>query len=261
MKRIFFSLGMIAFVTAVTIGSTGAFFTDAQTSAANVFTAGSVSLLIDHSLSTYNGTSDLVVVSDPATTFTSSTDLPTSGSAVNLTFVHPVWETIPGAHWIWATDPVTNPSGTTDQTYTFTRTFTWTGPVASATIDFGADNYYDVSLNGHPIGSNHSLIADNFQNNHHTDITTDIVEGTNTLTFVGENQHIDNSDYQSNPAGIIFKIVVSGQQTFGPTTLTTQKFWDFDDVKPQDTGRDVISIHDPGNDAWACMIVGNVQNN
>ena len=263
MKRIFFSLGMIAFVGAIAIGSTGAFFTDSQTSAANVFTAGSVSLLIDHSLSTYNGSSDLTIVTDPSWTFTEDDGLgAASGNALNLTFVHPVWETIPGAHWIWATDPVSDPANpTTDQAYIFTKTFTWTGPVASASVDYGSDNYYDVSINGHSIGTNHSLIVDNFEQPHTTDVTAYIVQGINTITFRGENQHIDNSDYQGNPAGIDLKLTIHGQQTFGPTTLTDQKFWDFSDVKPQDQGRDVISLHDPANDAWTCMTIGNVQNN
>jgi hypothetical protein len=264
MKRILLSLSMLTMVGAIgVIGYTGAFFTDAQTSANNIFTAGSVQLLIDHSLSTYNGVSDMTIVTDPTWTFVEDDGLGSaSGNASNLTFVHPAWETIAGANWIWATNPVSDPANpTTDQAYTFTKTFSWTGPIASASVDFGADNYYDLTINGHAIGSNHSLIADNFQNPHTTDVTAFIVQGVNTITFRGENQHIDNSDFNSNPAGIDLKLVIHGQQTFGPTTLTDQKFFDFDDVKPQDTGRDVISIHDPGNDAWTCLIIDNVQNN
>ena len=262
MKRIFFSLGMIAFVGAIAIGSTGAFFTDSQTSAGNVFTAGSVSLLIDHSLSTYNGSSDLTIVTDPSWTFVGEDGTtPASGSAVNLTFVHPVWENFSGANWIWATDPVSDPAGPVDQEYTFTKTFNWSGPVASASVDYGADNYYDVYVNGNLIGSNHILTTDNFELPHTTDVSASIVQGINTITFRGENQHIDGSVFTGNPAGIDLKLVIHGQQTFGPTTLTNQTFWDFSDVKPADTGRDVISIHDPANDAWTCMIVNNIKNN
>jgi predicted ribosomally synthesized peptide with SipW-like signal peptide len=257
MKRILLSLAMVSLAGSVAaIGSTGAFFSDSETSTGNIFTAGSIDLKIDHSVSTYNGSSDLVVVSDPATTFTGDDG---SGNAVNLSFVHPAWETIPGANWIWATDPVSNPN--IDQTDTFTRTFTWNGPVANATIEFGADNFYNVKVNGNLVGDNQSLIVGNFQSPHTTDVTAYIVQGVNTITFVGKNYGINGSVPSGNPAGIIFKLVVHGQQTFGPTDLTTQTFWNFNDVKPQDTGRDVISMHVSTNDAWSCMVIKNIKNN
>jgi predicted ribosomally synthesized peptide with SipW-like signal peptide len=44
MKRIVMSLGTLVFVAAVVAGGTGAFFSDTETSAGNVFTAGSVTL-------------------------------------------------------------------------------------------------------------------------------------------------------------------------------------------------------------------------
>ena len=46
-KRLIMSGGMLAFVAAVVIGSTGAFFSDTETSAGNVFTAGSVTIEIN----------------------------------------------------------------------------------------------------------------------------------------------------------------------------------------------------------------------
>ncbi len=47
MKAIVTSLGMIVFVAAVVVGGTGAFFSDSETSEANVFTAGALDLTID----------------------------------------------------------------------------------------------------------------------------------------------------------------------------------------------------------------------
>ena len=52
--RILASLGMIVFVAAVVASSTGAFFSDTETSAGNTFTAGSLDLKVD-SQSHYNG--------------------------------------------------------------------------------------------------------------------------------------------------------------------------------------------------------------
>ena len=47
MGKILTSLGMIVFVGAVVVGGTGAFFSDTETSTANVFTAGALDLRVD----------------------------------------------------------------------------------------------------------------------------------------------------------------------------------------------------------------------
>lgn len=49
------SLGTLLFATAVVAGGTGAFFSDTETSPGNVFTAGAIDLQIDHTMATYNG--------------------------------------------------------------------------------------------------------------------------------------------------------------------------------------------------------------
>lgn len=54
-KRILMSAGTLVFAAAVVAGGTGAFFSDTETSAGNVFTAGSVTLEINDILHTYNG--------------------------------------------------------------------------------------------------------------------------------------------------------------------------------------------------------------
>jgi predicted ribosomally synthesized peptide with SipW-like signal peptide len=47
MKKIITSIGMIVFAGALIVGGTGAFFSDTETSTANVFTAGAIDLKID----------------------------------------------------------------------------------------------------------------------------------------------------------------------------------------------------------------------
>lgn len=54
MKKILFSLIVIGVVSAIAVSSTGAFFSDAETSTGNTFTAGTIDLKIDNS-SWYNG--------------------------------------------------------------------------------------------------------------------------------------------------------------------------------------------------------------
>ncbi|MBI5405910.1 hypothetical protein HY972_02645 [Candidatus Kaiserbacteria bacterium] len=53
-KRILLSLGVIVFVVAATLGATGAFFSDTETSTGNTFTAGAIDLKVDNE-SYYNG--------------------------------------------------------------------------------------------------------------------------------------------------------------------------------------------------------------
>ena len=54
-KRVLLSLGLITAIAAIVISGTGAFFSDTETSAGNVFTAGSIDLKVDHTMQTYNG--------------------------------------------------------------------------------------------------------------------------------------------------------------------------------------------------------------
>jgi hypothetical protein len=49
--------------------------------------------------------------------------------------------------------------------------------------------------------------------------------------------------------------------SWGPTNLTTQKFFDFLDLKPDDYGEDTISIHVDTNDAYLCANVTLTSNN
>ena len=55
MKKILFSLGTVLAVGALVTGGTVAFFTDTETSAGNVFTAGSIDIKVDSFGAIYNG--------------------------------------------------------------------------------------------------------------------------------------------------------------------------------------------------------------
>ena len=266
---------MIVFAGAMVVGGTGAFFSDTETSTNNIFTAGSIDLKIDHSLSTYNGNpngGDFTIVSDTQTTFSGDDG---AGNAVNLTFQHAGWTAdLDGGHvggppndglndssfWIWAAQSPSN--GLINQTNTFTRTFNVNGPVVGATLYIAADNFYTVSLNGNAIGG--ELVSSNFSaaaEDIYVVAPGDFVQGVNTLTVVATNAGGGGGDPLFNPAGILFKLVVDGSGIFvDPINLTGEPFWNFDDVKPEDEGRDVFSLHVETNDAWACMIIEKVLN-
>ena len=285
MKRILISAGMIAVVAALAIGGTIAFYNDTETSTGNIFTAGSIDLTVDHTRASYNGeeceTCHLEIVSN-------STTLVGSSPAVELTFVHPAWTAdldgghVPGANlgatdgskWIWITDGPTQP--TLNQTYTFERAFVWNGAASAATLYLATDNLYtDVNLNG-------NFIASTADDNNYTSATEDVflnlaphlLQGANILQVTVRNIGLPGGTPTTNPAGLLFKLEIDGTcddgngifeyqntpdhptcQLWGPKDLDgSEYYFDFDDVKPGDEGTNLISLHVNDNDAYACLI-------
>jgi len=273
---------MVVVVGAAVAGGTYAIFNDTETSTGNLFVAGALDLTVDQTLASYNGeecgTCHLEIVSDDSTYVGIN-------PAVELSFVHSAWTAdLDGGHvagmpndgandgskWIWITDGPTLP--TLDQDYTFDRSFVWNGTAASAVLYLATDNLYtSVKLNGNVIGST----ADE---NNFTTATEDVfsglegylVQGTNTLQVTVRNVGLSGSTATSNPAGLLFKLEIDGtcnsgyvyqntpnQSTcmlWGETDLDNEYFFNFDDVKPGDWGRNVISLHVEDNDAFACLI-------
>jgi hypothetical protein len=161
-------------------------------------------------------TCSVTAVSDTATNVTE-----TAAPAVLLSFIHPEWTaSIPGASWIWGTNPVADPVNETTQT--FTRTFVWNGPVASANLDISADNSYTVTLNGNPIGAdagenNHALAAQDT----YVVPGAAFVEGVNTLTFTVKNFAQAGGVPTSNPAGLLYKFTAkNADEQCSPTNAT-----------------------------------------
>lgn len=64
---------------------------------------------------------------------------------------------------------------------------------------------------------------------------------------------IDNESYYNG--------VLNEGTSWAATNLTTQKFFDFNDIKPNDYGEDTISIHVATNDAYMCADVTLTSNN
>ncbi|OGH37961.1 MAG: hypothetical protein A3B44_03335 [Candidatus Levybacteria bacterium RIFCSPLOWO2_01_FULL_38_21] len=60
---------------------------------------------------------------------------------------------------------------------------------------------------------------------------------------------IDNESYITSSSGAL---VFSQSTSWSTTDLTTQRFFDFTDLKPGDIGEDTISIEVGSNDAWLC---------
>lgn len=258
-SRILLGLMLIVGAGGAVATGTSAFFSDTETSTGNTFTAGAIDLKVDHTLQTYNGNlvgGSLTIVSDTQTQVNAHNGVP-------LTFVHPGWTaSIPGATWIWETDGPTDPTVT--EGFTFTRTFNWSGSATAATLMVAADNYYTVSLNGNPVGDE-LVDENNFQagTQDNFNVLGFLVPGVNTLTFVATNKGVPGSDGFGNPAGLLFKLTIDGaDNTWTEKDLESgDVFWNFDDIKPGDSGTNVVSLHVYDNDAYACLMAENIQDN
>ncbi len=119
---------------------------------------------------------------------------------------------IPGARWIWAP----NINGTTTPAelnqFFFSKTFQLNGSKAFGSISISADDFAEVRLNGHVVGtigsvSNYStaLLAQSSLTTFN--LTPFLKAGTNILTIRAENGSFGiccPSNYAGNPAGIVF---------------------------------------------------------
>lgn len=289
MKKILLSLGTLVAVAAVVAGGTYAFYNDTETSTGNIFTAGSIDLKVDHTKASYNGeecqTCNLNIVSDGTTVVGTS-------PAIVLSVVHPAWTAdLDGGHvagmpndglddgskWIWITDGPTVP--TTNQDYTFDRFFTWNGVASAATLYIATDNLYtSIVLNGNNIGS--TVDDNNFQlatEEVFVNLAPYLVAGTNHLQVTVRNLGLGGSTPTSNPAGLLFKLKIVGSceggseyqntpdhptcELWGPKDLDgSEQYFNFDDVKPGDYGRNLISLHVDDNDSYVCLIPNNIHN-
>ena len=265
MKKILMSLGVLVTVGAVVVGATTAYFNDIETSADNIFVAGSVDLKVDHTYASYNG--EECIGECDVEVYSNTENVTEEGFAVE-TWVHDNWaDYIPGspAVWIWTDYYVDDPAF--DETQTFTKDFLVGGPVSEAMLDIAADNGYKVEINGTVVVDlldeefNYNSVAQNI------DIETALFEGTNTIIITVKN-FAGSPNPENNPAGLLYRLQVrsncGGEYTETPgamcelwleRNIDTEQFFNFDDVKPGDHGRDVISLHVDSNDSYACLLI------
>ena len=150
---------------------------------------------------------DLVVLSD-----TTSTVDGTGTFAVEVTPTSSAWNPattgIPGAKWIWVTNPAQNP---VTETHTFTKTFTWNHPVGAAVLRIASDNGYSVAINGVTIDQTGNSLVDptptgtTFSSPVTYHVANAIVPGTNTLVVSVTNNGMAHA---FNPAGLRYKLKI-----------------------------------------------------
>jgi len=300
-KRVLFSTAVIVAVIAATIAATGAFFSDTETSSGNIFTAGAIDLKVDHLKQTYNG-DDCQTCSITLWSADDNTDVVGYGGNTTIQSgfpfpapqvdPHPGWASHGTAQWIWATNDGTGPYGTAigDDgsngviSYTFERKFQWWG--SSVGVNFalstGADNQYEVWLNGIPVKSdfseNNFSSLDSLSGPEAALFMANLQTGENTLTIKVTNvQHPGGPSHDNpteNPAGLLYYLNIerdqqdcqentgyqSACQLWTEQDLDgSQTFFNFGDIKPADEGTNLISLHVYSNDAYICLLPTNVE--
>lgn len=285
-KKILISLSIIGVMAVIAIGGTIAYFNDTETSSGNIFTAGALDLKVDHVKQTYNdidcNTCSVILISDVTNMVVEKNSSSITPYPAVPAWVHAAWTAqndptlaAAGAGWIWEQNPTQQVDTTQDVTYTFRKTFEWMGPITGSDLWFaiGSDNSVEVWLNGVKIGENTGEYGYKQEHMLHISgavVTSNVQQGNNVLEFIVKNWGMQNGTPYSNPAGLIYKFSIDGQcgddYFKSNCTLWGEKdiehgdyFFSFDDVKPGDRGRNVISMHVYDNDAWACLIVHDKQ--
>ena len=286
-KRILMSSAIVIAVAAVTIGGTGAFFSDTETSTGNVFTAGAVDLQVDHQSASYNG-EDCTTTCDPwaveVESFTQGDRR--DGSDVLAERSDPTLALGPAQTTGVQNDSSPTgfvslgfggeivlkfPNGIDDGPGDDIRIYEATGgsnyPVESLLVEVSGDGVDWTTITVSP-------------NEIEYDGTVEIdLNGVQTARFVRLTDTSDPADFPTRPEAdgydldAVEAIHCDDAETDGvasdiwqcqlweATDLTTETFFNFSDVKPQDSGMNVISLHVDNNDAYACLNVVNKEDN
>jgi predicted ribosomally synthesized peptide with SipW-like signal peptide len=276
------SLMLVALV-GITIGGTGAFFSDTETSAGNVFTAGAVDLKVDHQSATYNG-EDCTTTCDPwaVEVVSYNPGLRQNGTAVPGSRNDPTAALGP-AQTTGAQNDINPtgfvslgfggvivlkfPNGIDDGPGDDIRIYEATGgnnyPVESLLVEVSGDGIDWTTIDVSP-------------NEIEYDGTVDIdLNGVDTARYIKLTDTSDLADFPNLPTAdgydldAVEAIHCDDPETDGvasdiwqcqlweATDLENETFFNFSDIKPQDTGENVISLHVESNDAFACMNVVN----
>lgn len=127
------------------------------------------------------------------------------------TFVHGAWTSIPGALWIWGDALVQHPRD--GETQSFEKEFNVTGSPTSATLQYAADNGTVIKVNGVTVVDQNlpGLTTSDFHFNATDSVAiTNLHAGVNKIEITVRNIPFDTDSATDNPAGVIYKLDVTG---------------------------------------------------
>lgn len=140
--------------------------------------------------------------------------------------IHPAWTaSIPGASWIWSTEPL--PDAASEVTETFTKSFTINGTPNAASLMIAADNSYQVFVNGSTTPTCADATEDNYSASGQDLCNIPawaLTSGSNTLTFKVKNLAQSGGVPSSNPAGLLYKLSVDYTTSCDEPTEETGTF-------------------------------------
>ena len=112
---------------------------------------------------------------------------------------------IPGATWIWDSNVVTNPS--VNQTVHFEKAFNVPGTVKAAILTIATDNDGNFSINSQK-SSSWKTSDLSYEAATSFSITNTIISGNNLVHFNVTNIGQAGSNYESNPAGLLYNLSI-----------------------------------------------------
>jgi len=280
-KKLILSLSIIGIVAAIAVGGTIAYFNDTETSTGNIFTAGSIDLTID-STSYYNGHKceddhwECEPWADSVVSFNQGTKK--NGGSVPLE----------------RSDP-TKALGEAERNDTYNFVSLGLGIHGSIVLKFdnlilngeGDDLEIVETSFGSPNCSSYPERAEVWVSQDGNnwdkigeiclDATLDMNNGSLNLPWAKYVKIKDITDPNDFSSGNVDGYDLDGVQaiycgtdpdligqlcdgSWNLTDLDAEKFFNFVDVKPGDSGKNVISLHVESNDAWVCATIDNMTN-
>ena len=193
---------------------------------ATVASANTIGFVSDMTWEVYQGEAGLI--GNAQTVCLNASDPPTCPAGATVYGFPGGWgadlSAIPGAAWIWA--PGVNGSTSPIELvgYSFIKSFMLNGMPLGGSIMISADDFAQIFVNGHLVGTVGSLtdmiLADQKVSLTSFDISDSLQSGLNTIEIFGQNGigafgECEGCSYSQHPAGLVF----GGSFSFAPTEV------------------------------------------
>ena len=175
----------------------------------STISGGSCTLAVSDATNLVYGSPAVTINSPYVASWVDTTGIVNGAPAVLAATPYFRWTaSIPGATWIWESALVDDPS--VNEAFTFKKTFTVNGPIASTTLTLNADNSYTAWVNGVQVADNPNEENYFTSDTATVDITVLLHAGTNTFMATVANFGMASSSPQTNPGGLLYSITTNG---------------------------------------------------